>query len=302
MRRVILTGIVMLLPLFAAAQEQAVLYSHMNHNGLSVNPAYCGSHGMLSIALTHRSQWIGFEGAPSFNTFSLHSPLKDTKVGLGLIVMNESIGLRRYNGIYINYAHRLALGRGVLAMGLKAGVSAGTFETIDLGNGDLVFSENAEKYLLPNFGIGIYYHTDNFNAGLSVPMMLGYETSGNGEVIAYHDFKKYTSYGTVSLKVPLSENWKINPAVLAQYNQATGLVMEGGVSMLYRDMLGAGAGYRNKGSVIMMIDCRVTQQLKIGLAYDYGLSGINTYNRSSVEVAFEYNFGYRIKMANPTLF
>jgi hypothetical protein len=43
-------------------------------------------------------------------------------------------------------------------------------------------------------------------------------------------------------------------------------------------------------------------QLKAGFAYDYGLNGINQYNRNSFEVMLEYNFGYRIKASNPTIF
>jgi hypothetical protein len=94
------------------AQEKALLYSHYTFNGLALNPAYAGSHEMLSVNLSHRSQWMGFEGAPSYNIFAAHTPLKKTAMGLGLLVMNESIGLRNYTGFYMNYAHRLNLGSG----------------------------------------------------------------------------------------------------------------------------------------------------------------------------------------------
>ncbi len=47
-----------------------------------------------------------------------------------------------------------------------------------------------------------------------------------------------------------------------------------------------------------MVNIRVNYQLKLGLAYDYGLSGINQYNRSSVEAVLEYSFGYRLKATN----
>jgi hypothetical protein len=46
----------------------------------------------------------------------------------------------------------------------------------------------------------------------------------------------------------------------------------------------------------------VNYQLRVGLAYDYGMNALNEYNRNSFEVALEYNFGYQIKAANPTIF
>ncbi len=126
-----------------SAQEKTILYSHYGFNGLAINPAYSGSHEMLSIGLSHRSQWIGFEGAPSYNIVNLHTPLRNTKTGLGILVMNESIGLRKYTGIYLNYAHRIKLGQGKLALGLKAGMAAGSVDQIDLAGDDYIFNENS---------------------------------------------------------------------------------------------------------------------------------------------------------------
>ncbi|MBN1158924.1 MAG: type IX secretion system membrane protein PorP/SprF [Bacteroidales bacterium] len=284
------------------AQEKAILYSHHGFNGLAMNPAYSGSHEMLSIGLSHRSQWIGFEGAPAYNIVNLHTPLRNTQMGLGILVMNESIGLRKNTGFYLNYAHRLNLGPGKLALGLKAGVSAGSYEKIDLGNDDYIFNENTDNFMLPNFGFGLYYYTTGFYAGLSVPLILGYETNAAGEVVPYHDFSKYAYYFTTGVKARLSDNWKIHPSALLEYDQGSGLIADGGISFMYKDVLRAGASYRNKGAIVMIMDYRITYQLKVGFAYDYGFKGINEYNRSSVEVAIEYNFGYRIRASNPTIF
>lgn len=279
-----------------------MLYSHHTFNGLALNPAYSGSREMLSIGLSHRSQWIGFEGAPSYNVVSIHSPLKNTKMGLGLLVMNESIGLRRHTGIYLNYAHRLTLGKGKLALGLKAGISSGSIEQVDLGGDDYVFSGNAEKYLLPNFGLGIYYYTQAFYAGVSVPLILGYRTNTSGEVVPYHDFSKYAYYVTAGVKPKISANWRLHPSVLLQYEKSTGVVADAGLGILYKDVLTVGASYRSKGALVMLMDFKLNYQLKFGFAYDYGFQGINEYTKNSFEVALEYNFGYRIKASNPTIF
>jgi type IX secretion system PorP/SprF family membrane protein len=284
------------------AQEKALLYSHYSFNGLALNPAYAGSREMLSINLSHRSQWMGFEGAPSYNIFAVHTPLKKTSMGLGLLVMNESVGLRKYTGFYLNYAHRLTLGRGKLALGLKAGLAAGKFDNIDLGNDDQVFGGKANSYLLPNFGLGMYYYTRSFYAGLSVPLIMGYRTNGSGEVVAYHDFNKYAWYLTTGVTLRMAESWSLQPSAMAEYEKSGGLLAEAGLSVLYKDIFRLGGSYRSKQAIVMIMDYKLNYQLRVGLAYDYGINGLNEYNRNSFEITFEYNFGYQVKAANPTQF
>ena len=284
------------------AQEKALLYSHYSFNGLAINPAYAGSHEMLSVNLSHRSQWMGFEGAPSYNVFAVHSPLKKTSMGLGLLVMNESIGLRKYTGFYLNYAHRITIGRGKLAMGLKAGLATGKFDNIDLGNDDKVFGEKSINFLLPNFGFGMYYYTRNFYAGISVPLILGYKTNESGDVSAYHDFSKYAWYMTSGVTLKMADNWSLLPSALAEYEKSGGILAEGGLSFLYKDVLKVGGSYRSKQALVLLLDCKLNYQIRVGLAYDYGLGGLNEYNRNSFEISLEYNFGYQIKASNPTQF
>jgi type IX secretion system PorP/SprF family membrane protein len=215
--------------------------------------------------------------------------------------MNENIGLRSYTGIYLNYAHRMNLGRGKLALGLKGGIGTGKMETLDLGD-DHVFGDNTNRYLLPNFGIGAYYYTESFYAGLSIPLLLGYQSNESGDVIAYHDFKNYAYYLTAGVKINVASDWQIEPSALIEYDKPGGVIADGGLGLLYKDILRVGASYRTRQAVVMLIDFKINYQLRVGVAYDYGLNEINNYNRNSFEVALEYNFGYRIKASNPTIF
>ena len=72
--------------------QQDAQYTQYMYNTLSINPAYAGSRGGLSILGLHRSQWVGLRGAPRTQTFSIHSPVGDSKrVGLGLNIVNDEI-------------------------------------------------------------------------------------------------------------------------------------------------------------------------------------------------------------------
>lgn len=55
--------------------QQDAQYTQYMYNTMTVNPAYAGSRGQLSLAALYRSQWVGLEGAPKTFTLNLHSPI-----------------------------------------------------------------------------------------------------------------------------------------------------------------------------------------------------------------------------------
>ena len=48
-------------PMTQLRAQQDAQYTQYMYNTVSVNPAYAGSRGNLSIAGLHRSQWLGLE-------------------------------------------------------------------------------------------------------------------------------------------------------------------------------------------------------------------------------------------------
>lgn len=282
-------------------QDKLLLYSHYSYSGMAINPAYAGSKPSLSASVSHRSQWIGFEGAPSYNIVSLHSPFKDKPMGLGLLVLNESMGLRKFTGIYANYAYKIKVGHGVFAMGLKAGIGAGKLDDVDLGE-DIVFSEKSKSYLLPNFGLGFYYTTQKYYLGFSIPSLLGYKANETGAVVAYHDFSQYAYYFLAGTKIALDNNWQLQPSTLMAYDRASGIIFDGGASVEYKERIRCGLNYRLKQALILLLEYQLNYQMRVGLAYDYGIGEFSSYSRSSVEINLEYNFGYKVRASNPTIF
>ena len=75
--------------------QQVTHYTQYISNELTINPAYAGAEGAMSVSLVHRSQWSGIEGAPSSQSFAAHSLLsvKSENIGLGLSIMNDKIGI-----------------------------------------------------------------------------------------------------------------------------------------------------------------------------------------------------------------
>jgi type IX secretion system PorP/SprF family membrane protein len=104
--------------------QQDPQFSHYMYNTVSVNPAYAGSRGVLNITGLHRSQWIGLDGAPTSQTLSLNTPLRNKKMGIGFSVVNDRIGPLNQTFIYADYSYAVRLTEKLkLSFGLKAGVN-----------------------------------------------------------------------------------------------------------------------------------------------------------------------------------
>ena len=68
--------------------QQDAQYTQYMYNTISVNPAYAGSRGVMSITGLHRSQWVGLDGAPRTQTLTLNTPIGSSeRLGLGLSIV-----------------------------------------------------------------------------------------------------------------------------------------------------------------------------------------------------------------------
>src|SRR6187402_95511 len=176
-------GIALLLQQTAQAQFEPQFSQYM-FNEMFINPAYAGSREQISATMVYRNQWVGLEGAPKTQTASIHGPLLNKKLGVGLTIMNESIGVTHQFAVYGNYAYRFQVGNnGAFAMGIQAGFinhQEDLSEVITNEENDSEFLFNTPRVILPNAGFGMYYNTDRFYAGLSIPRMFQNKVAGDG--------------------------------------------------------------------------------------------------------------------------
>lgn len=287
----------------AFGQERALTSTQYLFNGLLLNPAYSGSHEVFTFSISHRSQWIGFEGAPVSQVISLHWPMNKEKIGLGVLATNEEIGSRSYKSIYINYAYRLQLPQGKLSIGLKGGIANGKFRVRDLAEDEVVFDNNLDRYVVPNFGIGAYYYTDNYYVGASIPLLFGYKDGGDDVGLrVYHDFKQYAYYLTGGYIYRLNNLLKIHPSLLLFYQRGFSFVPDININVIYQDIITGGISYRPKKSLNLLFNYKINYQTKIGVSYDFGMGELADYHNGSLEFTLQYEFGFIIKASDPGIF
>lgn len=282
------------------------IYSQYMMNGMVLNPGYTGSRGTFALSSSYRKQWVGIEGAPEITTFSAHAPLKNDKVALGLLVFNESIGIKNTTGIFANYAYHIHAGSGRLSFGLKGGVHIinADFSSIRTVEEDPVFTSGLSSYTLPNFGVGFYYYTDKAFFGASVPRLLSYrERSSRNSYEIYHDIKQYNFLITTGVMIQFSKEFMFKPSFLIKYSQVSPLQVDLNGNFIIKDFLWLGGSWRiDDNTLVGIIEIQVNDQFKIGYSYDYNTGDLNTFNNGTHEIVVRYEFGYKVNANNPRYF
>ena len=289
----------------AFGQLEPLLDQHQL-NGLAINPAYAGSQDALNVGIHSRVQWTGFDGAPRTTTLSAHTPLKNKKVNLGLVVMGDKLGTRKETGFLLNYAYRITLGTGKLSLGLAAGISSLTSD-MDLirysDQGDLLLQNPGRRMVLPEFSVGVYYHHEKYYLAFSMPLFMSHFTSeGSGKTqSAFRPGEaNYLLNGGYIFRA--SENIEIFPSALLRVNPSQASQLDIHCDVIYRQRFWLGANVRTNGQLSALLQVQANPQFRIGYSYGYELSELSSYQHGSHEVVLRYNFRYTLNVISPRYF
>ncbi len=253
-----------------ARSQQDPIYTQYLTNLLSIQPAYAGISGVLAVSALSRAQWVGFEGAPNTNTFTIHFPMKSFNVGLGLSIVNDKWGPILQNGIYADYAYRLVLRpREYLSLGIKAGFNTYHARHTDLEINDEMdptFAQNVNFRMLPNVGFGALWHSDLFFLGFAMPKMFINNIVDDSDNKVYHEVIHFYAMGGYVFFI--SEEVKLKPTLLYRWSGQTPSYIDLGGNILLYDRVWFGATYRFKNSYALLFQFNVNNQLRFGYSFD----------------------------------
>jgi type IX secretion system PorP/SprF family membrane protein len=257
--------------------QQDAQYTQYMYNTMTVNPAYAGSRGELSIAALYRSQWVGLDGAPETFTLNLHSPIRNSKVGYGFSVVHDNIGDGVVQETYLDavVSYTIDVSREAkLSFGLSAGGNMLSLDFSGLRNFDSepVQGDNIDNRFSPNMGVGMYYHTNRFYAGLSAPNLFQTEYFDNSRQdandIQFLSKERINFYMITGYVFDLNSNLKLKPALLTKMVSGAPLQLDLSATFLYNEKFSFGAAYRWDAAFSGLIGFQLNQQLMLGLAYD----------------------------------
>ncbi len=287
--------ILILLGTFSSNAQQDPQYTQYMYNTQVVNPAYAGNREALSFGLLYRTQWVGLDGAPQTGTFTVNSPVA-YNMGLGLSVVNDRLGPATETNFNIDYSYSINTSETAkLSFGLKAGLDILDVDFSKLNIYDLNdprFQNNIDNKLQPQIGAGIYFNTEKFYAGLSVPNFLTtkhFDTSNLANTQVETVAKERMHYFLIAGYVfDLGENLKFKPATLFKMVSGSPLQADVSANFLLYDKLTLGAAYRWSAAMSAMVGFQVSDEIFIGFGYDYQTTDIEQYSDGSYEVMLRF--------------
>ncbi len=283
--------------------QQDAQYTQYMYNTININPAYAGSRGVMSVFALHRSQWVGLDGAPTTNTASIHTPIENSKIGLGLSFVNDKIGVSVENDISADISYTIKTSESwKLSFGLKASANLLSINFSDLV---LLPGENypmdISNRFTPNIGAGVYWHSEKSYIGLSIPHMLEtkhYEDNTNS--VASEKMHFYFITGHV---FDLDESIKFKPALLTKVVNGAPLQVDISGNFMFNDKFVVGAAYRWDAACSFLAGFQINNSWYIGYGYDLETTKLANYNSGSHEIFLRYElFKNYDKVISPRFF
>lgn len=300
-------GIFLLMSTLSFCQQLPQFTQYM-YNTISINPAYAGSREVLSIVGVHRSQWQGLDQAPETQTLSLHTPLRNEKVGVGLSFIKDKLGYENFTYLYADASYTINLNTDIrLAFGLKAG-----FTQYNLDN-ELIQAENLDPAVYgitnrwePNLGVGVYMHTNKWYVGLSAPRILNIDRNKiKINNINYAVVDRLVYYLTGGYVFDMSKSVKFKPSFLLKATNGAPLSYDITANFLFNEKFWLGSSYRINeftSSIGALVDFQLNRQFRIGYSYEYPLSEINRFSNGTHEVLLMYELRNSKRVKSPRYF
>lgn len=288
----ILLSILVLVSASAVFGQQDPQYTQYMYNMNVLNPAYAGSMGVGSLGILGRTQWVGVDGAPQTFTVSAHSPLGNN-LGIGMSIIHDEIGPVKEDNLYLDLSYTIRTSEeGRLAFGLKGGFTFLNVRQLLLGEPEDPLNTPVNE-ISPNFGAGLYYYTDKFYLGLSIPNFL--ETThlekGNGIVSTASEKMHY--FLTSGFVFNIADNLKLKPSAMIKAVTGAPISVDLSANLLVDEKFEIGLSHRFDDSISGMVGFQVSQDFRIGYAYDHTITRFGTFNSGSHEIMLLINFNRR---------
>lgn len=269
-----------------ANAQQDPQFSQNVFNNIAINPGYAGSNDAICATALHRTQWMGFLGAPSTTNLGVEAALPMLHGGMGLNVMTDNIAQNEFLGLNLSYAYRMELAGGNLGIGLSVGmlqdgVNGGDYVP-EVGT-DPTIPTSDEKAAGFDLGAGLFYKSEKVYLGLSSTHLNEPTIESSSELM--NMARHY--YLSAGFNHELSPEMILMPSVFVK-SDGVSASMDLSALLEYNKRFWGGVTVRPSESVIALLGMHLNESLRFGVAYDVPISEIS--HAGSMEFMVGYCF------------
>ncbi len=279
--------------------QQDVQFTQFANNKIFYNPGVIGSGDAICLSAAHRSQWVGFENAPTTQNFSANVPLDIIGGGLSVNFTNDMIGFFQDITAGVGYGYQASLAGGTLGLGVRVdfrnkNVTSGVWAPPQTMNDPSLVQLGATS-MATDLSFGTYYQRDNWYAGLSSTRLLETKDiltanggSGNAQIRGQRHYYLMGGYD-----IDLQNGFVLQPAMIVKTDLVT-TQFDLNAAATYNNQIWGGVTYRVYDALSVMAGYQITKDLRATYSYDLTTSSLRNSSSGSHEIMMSYCFTIEI--------
>jgi len=279
---------------FEVKAQKEVLYYQYQMNPMAINPAYTGNRETMHLAAIFRRKMFnlgqgqalrGGGGSPVTQSLAMDGAVANAKIGLGLQALNDRMGAFNTTGVYASAAYWMDLhNEASVSVGATGGVSF-------LPVGDLLAVVNKA---FPSVGFGVYYQSDTFFGGVSMPEFLNKQYALAGITVFQSTRPLFVHVGT---KLDPVEDLVLYPSILVTQAKGKPLGTDFNAKAWYREKVGIGLSYRRNSLGYTPLsyfqvsaEYQLANSIRVGFTYNTQTpeAPVNIIQKGVIELLFRY--------------
>jgi type IX secretion system PorP/SprF family membrane protein len=279
--------------------QQDVQFTQFANNKIFYNPGVIGSGDAICLSAAHRSQWVGFENAPTTQNFSANVPLDIIGGGLSVNFTNDMIGFFQDITAGVGYGYQASLAGGTLGLGVRVdfrnkNVTSGVWAPPQTMNDPSLVQLGATS-MATDLSFGTYYQRDNWYAGLSSTRLLETKDiltanggTGNAQIRGQRHYYLMGGYD-----IDLQNGFVLQPAMMVKTDLVT-TQFDLNAAATYNNQIWGGVTYRVYDALSVMAGYQITKDLRATYSYDLTTSSLRNSSSGSHEIMMSYCFTIEI--------
>lgn len=275
--------------------QEAGYFNHHYFQPILINPGATGFDGDHQILGSYKLNFTDFEDAPRSFTALYHGSFAN-KIGLGIQLMSDQVGVAQVFQGKLNYAYRFGFNDAVISVGLSTGLQ--TFKIKDTQNDPLIdpndelLNEAVDGYLLFDGAAGVYGEIDKkLFFGISFPNLIKNRLSDINGDVNLEDLDGLSYAVLVGYKFAIKNyNFSVEPSLTVKNLRYSPFLVDANLKFNFLDeQLVGGIGYSigDNSRASLLLGTRINA-LRIYYSYDVSLGDFQQYNNGSHEFTLVY--------------
>ncbi len=285
--------------------QQSILLNQSAYNLYVLCPAALGLNNNMNINCHYKKNWLGLNESPELIQLTLDgTSTKNT--GLGLSILNEKAGMfskTSFSGAFnykinFNSIHFLRVG---IAAGFQKQQSDFSKINADAPEEFSQWSQQ-QSVVIPDASFGIAYSFHQLFVSATVSQLLqnnfSYKSSTTDQELYFKTIPQFVfSFQNTFIIKP--DYWSFIPHLTLRTPQGLPVQYDILNSLLYKNKLLFGIGYRNSYAIYMNLGYNINEKLRITYSYEYSL-GIQTTVNGGHEIGLCFEFQNKKNKINST--